>query len=219
MALARAIATEPRLLLLDEPLAAVDVELKERILPYLLRVRETLRTPLLYVTHNAGEAEAVAEEALLLRDGAVAWRGRASAILRERALPEVDPESRYENILVGVLEPGGGPEETGLLRVGEIQLAVPATDSPRPATRTTWGVSPEDILLSTRPPDHISARNVLRGSVVSRQDGNGGTWVRVGAGGLEWTVRLTRSAALELGIRPGLDVWLALKSHVLRRLH
>ncbi len=219
VALARAIATEPRLLLLDEPLAAVDVELKERILPYLLRVRETLRTPLLYVTHNAGEAEAVAEEALLLRDGAVAWHGPAASILRERTLPEVDPESRFENILVGVLERGSGPEETGLLRVGELRLAVPATDSPLPATRTTWGVSPEDILLSTRPPDHISARNVLRGSVVSRQDGNGGTWVRVGAGGLEWTVRLTRSAALELDIRTGMEVWLALKSHVLRRLH
>jgi molybdate transport system ATP-binding protein len=88
VALARAIATGPRLLLLDEPLAAVDVELKERILPYLLRVRETLRVPLLYVTHNAGEAEAVAEEALLLREGAVAWHGKASAIL---ARPEVLP--------------------------------------------------------------------------------------------------------------------------------
>lgn len=84
VALARAIATEPRLLLLDEPLAAVDVELKERILPFLLRVRESLRIPLLYVTHNAGEAEAVAEEALLLRDGSLAWRGAATAILRGR---------------------------------------------------------------------------------------------------------------------------------------
>jgi molybdate transport system ATP-binding protein len=182
-------------------------------------VRETLRTPLLYVTHNAGEAEAVAEEALLLREGAVAWRGPATGILRERTLPEVDPESRYENILVGLLEPGFGPEETGLLRVGETRFVVPPTDDSLPTARTTWGVSPEDILISTRPPDHISARNVLRGSVVSQQNSNGGTWIRVGAGGLEWTVRLTRSAALELRILPGMEVWLVLKTHVFRRLH
>jgi len=219
VALARAIATGPRLLLLDEPLAAVDVELKERILPYLLRVRETLRTPLLYVTHNAGEAEVVAEEAILLREGAVAWRGPAAAILREKALPEIDPESRYENVLVGALEAGGASEGTAVLRVGETRLIVPGADASAPAGRTTWAVSPEDILISTRSPDHISARNVLRGSVVSRQDSDAGAWIRVAAGGLEWTALLTRSAALELQILPGMDVWLALKTHVFRRLH
>ena len=84
VALARAIATEPRLLLLDEPLAAVDVELRERILPYLLRVRETLRIPFLYVTHNTGEAAAVTSEALLLRRGARRAPGRPTAQVHPR---------------------------------------------------------------------------------------------------------------------------------------
>mgnify|MGYP003694349261 CR=1 FL=1 len=72
VALARALATRPRLLLLDEPLAALDVGLRERILPYLMRVRDEWKTPVLYVTHNVGEALARSRRMLLLRDGRVA---------------------------------------------------------------------------------------------------------------------------------------------------
>src|SRR5207247_9110450 len=71
VSLARALASAPRLLLLDEPLAALDVALRERILPYLLRIRDEWRVPALYVTHNVGEAVALADRVLLLRDGGV----------------------------------------------------------------------------------------------------------------------------------------------------
>src|SRR5262249_45124913 len=81
VALARAIATGPRLLLLDEPLAAVDVAHRERILPYLLRIQNEMRLPFIYVTHNAGEAEALAAEAILLRDGKVAGPGGPADVL------------------------------------------------------------------------------------------------------------------------------------------
>ena len=84
VALARAIATEPRLLLLDEPLAAVDAALRGRILPYLLRVRQTLGVPFLYVTHNAGEARAVAEAALVLQSGALVFAGTPGGRDRSR---------------------------------------------------------------------------------------------------------------------------------------
>jgi molybdopterin-binding protein len=90
--------------------------------------------------------------------------------------------------------------------------AAPASGS------AVFAVSPDDILVSTRPPDHISARNVLRGTVVSKQESDAGDWIRVAAGGIEWTVRLTRSAAVELHLAPGSDVWLAVKTHTLRRL-
>ena len=76
VALARALATRPRLLLLDEPLAALDVALRERVLPWLLRVREAWSLPCLYVTHNVGEALAAAEHLLLLRDGRLEASGR-----------------------------------------------------------------------------------------------------------------------------------------------
>jgi molybdate transport system ATP-binding protein len=218
VALARALAIEPRLLLLDEPLAAVDRELKERILPYLLRVKETMGIPLLYVTHNTGEAGAVAEEALLLRDGAVALQGPAPNVLRSMALPEIDPEAHFENILSGTIEPVEAPGDTALLRVQQSVLLVPSAGAPPAGTKAVYAVSPEDILVSTRPPDHVSARNVISGIVASEEDSPAGDWIRVRAGGIEWTARLTRSAGRELGLEPGAAVWLAVKSHAIRRV-
>jgi molybdate transport system ATP-binding protein len=69
VALARALMSAPELLLLDEPLAVVDVERRRRILPYLERVRDELRVPIVYVTHDRSEATQLADEVIVLREG------------------------------------------------------------------------------------------------------------------------------------------------------
>jgi molybdate transport system ATP-binding protein len=217
VALARALARDPMLLLLDEPLAAVDAALRGRILPYLLRVREALEIPFLYVTHNAGEARAAAEAALVLRDGAVAFAGTPEDALA--AMSKEDPEARFDNILAGRLEAGEAAGETGSLAVGEARFAVPLTDETSPSgTDAVFSVAPEDVLVSTHPLAGVSARNVLPGRVCSIEMAGHGTRVRIAAGGLEWTARLTKAASEDLGLSPGLGVWIAVKTHAFRRL-
>ena len=222
VALARAIAARPRLLLLDEPLAAVDVALKGRILPYLLRVRDELHVPFLYVTHNAGEARAVAEEAVVLREGAVVFAGAP-----EQALAWVsqgDPEARFDNILAGRLEapPDAGSQDasrgTGVLRVGEAHLVVPAEDGDPSSSLAVFAVSPEDVLVSSRPLEGISARNVLPGAVVALEIGETSGWARIRAQGIEWNALVTKEAVRELELAPGRPAWIAVKTHVFRRL-
>jgi molybdate transport system ATP-binding protein len=218
VALARALAAEPRLLLLDEPLAALDVELKERILPYLLRVRDALHVPFLYVTHNAGEAAVVAGEALLLRDGAVVGEGPVESVLAAMAAERVDPGARYENVLAGALESRAPGTETAVFHAGGARLVVPAPADERVAGRTVFSVAPEDILVSAAPPERVSARNRLFGRVLSAREDEAGTWLRVEADGIPWTVRLTRAAEEELALTRDSRVWLTIKAHSFRRL-
>ena len=218
VALARALATEPRLLLLDEPLAALDVELKGRILPYLLRVRDALRVPFLYVTHNAGEAAVIAEEALLLREGSVVRQGPTEAVLAAMTGEHVDPAARYENVLAGALEPRAAGMETATFHAGGARLIVPATPTEAAPGRTVFTVAPEEILVSERPPERVSARNRLFGRVMSVRETPDGTWLRVHAEGIAWTVRLTHAAEEELALAPGAGVWLTIKAHAFHRL-
>ena len=81
VALGRALMSAPDILLLDEPLAAVDVELRRRILPYLERVRDEVKVPIIYVTHDRDEARRFADHVLLLERGSVVRSGDADAVL------------------------------------------------------------------------------------------------------------------------------------------
>jgi molybdate transport system ATP-binding protein len=81
VAVARALMSSPDLLLLDEPLAAVDVELRQRIVPYLERVRDELAIPMIYVSHNAAELHAIAEWTLVLQAGRVVAAGPTGQVL------------------------------------------------------------------------------------------------------------------------------------------
>jgi molybdate transport system ATP-binding protein len=84
VALGRALMTTPALLLLDEPLAAVDRARRDRILPYLLRIRRELHVPLIYVTHDATELGQIADRVLMIADGTVLGAGAPAEVLRSR---------------------------------------------------------------------------------------------------------------------------------------
>jgi molybdate transport system ATP-binding protein len=219
VALARAIATGPRLLLLDEPLAAVDVALRERILPYLMRIQNEMRLPFIYVTHNAGEAEALAAEAILLREGKVTARGAPADVLRAVTLSAVDPSASFENVFEGVLEPW--PRNPGAARLRLPQggvLQVPILQGPA-AGRAVFGLLPEDILVSAAPLQRVSARNVMEAEILTVDYSGADVWVGVRAAGATWRALLTPDAADELKLIPGVSAWIAVKTQAFRRLH
>ncbi|MDY7227639.1 molybdenum ABC transporter ATP-binding protein [Hyalangium rubrum] len=217
VALARALATDPALLLLDEPLAALDVALKERVLPYLLRIRDEARVPLLYVTHQLGEARVLAQEALLLEAGRVRAVGPADRVFGGAARGVLGLEGE-ENILEGVLErPAGG----GLrLRVSEgLGLWVPEGPELSTGARAAYAVLAEDILLSMAPLTGVSARNVLEGAVSRVEEaGVADRVLMVEVAGVPLAVRVTDAAVRELGVVVGSRVFLAVKSSACRRL-
>lgn len=218
VALARALATRPRLLLLDEPLAALDVALKGRILPYLLRVRDEMRIPFLYVTHNAGEALLLARAVLLLQEGRVVAAGPVSDVLAAHRVEAVDPGASFDNIFDGVLERDPGEEGVGRLATARGTTILVPVDPGFPLGRAVFSVTPEDVLLSVRPLDGISARNVFEGMVAGIDRVPTDAIVHVTVAGLAWRAHLTAGSVKDLGLSPGRRVWIAVKTRSFRRL-
>jgi molybdate transport system ATP-binding protein len=87
VALGRALLTAPKLLLLDEPLASLDAALKERLLSYLLRIRDEFAIPMIYVTHSPDEVVALCDETLILRSGKIEKRGRPADLFEISETP------------------------------------------------------------------------------------------------------------------------------------
>ncbi len=223
VALARALASAPRLLVLDEPLAALDRELKARILPYLLAIRDEARVPLVYVTHNVGEALLLAREALVLKDGAVLAHGPAERVLgaggHAGALATLDPDVRFDNVIAGTIAAVDEAAGIAHLAIADgLHLAVPAPAGATAGRRAAYAVPAEDVLVSIHPLAGISARNILAGQVTALDAIGRDAIVGISAAGRAWRARLTPAAARELGLAPGLPVWIAIKTHAFRRL-
>jgi molybdate transport system ATP-binding protein len=219
VALARALATRPRLLLFDEPLASLDVALRERILPYLVRIRDEWKVPCLYVTHNVGEALALAESLVLLRDGVVESVGAPLELLAAPGVARA-AEGGIENFLRGrILDHDPGRGVTRVELGPDLGIMVPLLADRAPGSSVTLAVRAEDILIAIEPVRGVSARNVYPGKILSLERTGVDVTIRCA---LEektraaWLVRVTPGAVEALGLGPGSDVFLAIKSHSVR---
>lgn len=210
VAIGRAILSNPRLLLMDEPLAALDEGRKAEILPYLERLRE-LGLPILYVSHSVAEVARLATTVVLLEAGRVVAVGPAAEVLAD---PGVAP-------VMGLREAGAmlsarlvGQDEDGLTRfeTGGGPLWLPQVRAAAGAV-LRLRILAQDVMLATERPRGISALNVLAGVVEEVRMGEGpGAMVRVRVGEEVLLARLTRRSvgALELG--PGKPVFAVLKA-------
>lgn len=217
VALARAILSNPQLLLLDEPLAALDIGLKERILPYLARVRDEFSIPMIYVTHNVTEVLTLADWVLMVSQGRLVAQGFPQEVLRSRQAIVQPGDDQFENILTArVMELDPESARTRVRLASGQELYIPLVSQPGVQT-VNVRISPDDILLGTKRPDGISAANVLAGTVKRIETLAGEALITVAAGD-EFFVRLTQSAVnrLELAVRT--PVFLIMKTRSFRLL-
>ncbi|HYM61948.1 MAG TPA: molybdenum ABC transporter ATP-binding protein [Thermoanaerobaculia bacterium] len=213
VALARALMTEPRLLLLDEPLASIDQPLRDKILVYLRRIRDIQRAPMLYVTHQPFEALALASDCLVLRDGRIVAQGSPDSVMHD---PAITGSAAIENVFHAI-DPRHDATR-GITRVSTaegIELVLPHDQLAAATFPLVVRISGDDIVVLGERPAAISSRNVLEGSVIALHVGEGIADVTF-ATPARIHVRLTRDAAEDLRLGIGSRVWLALRSRAFR---
>ncbi|MBB6252351.1 molybdenum ABC transporter ATP-binding protein [Nitrospirillum iridis] len=213
VALGRALLAAPRILLMDEPLAALDESRKAEILPYLERLRDQVGLPILYVTHAVAEVARLATTVVMLDQGRVRAVGAPSSLWSRPDLMDLTGGAEAGSLLDAVVG-----ERTG---DGLIPLDTPAgrilvphlPTELAPGSRTRLRIPARDVLLSDRAPQGLSALNILPGVVSDvRLEEDGSRVVRLDCVGATVLARVTGTSAAALAIAPGRPLWAIVKA-------
>lgn len=211
VAIGRALMSEPRLILADEPLSALDDARKAEILPYLERLRDEMRVPMLYVSHSAPEVARIATTVIMLDQGRITRTGPAAEVLADPAAATGDAGAVLTARVVAH-HPDGLTE----LDAGGLPLFLP-TLAARTGDRLRLRIGAGDVMLARGRPDGVSALNMLPG-VVDSVTGMGATGtgatvlVRLATPAGPVLSRITRRSADALGVAQGQRLVAVVKS-------
>ncbi|MDB5366488.1 MAG: molybdenum transporter ATP-binding protein [Rhodospirillales bacterium] len=212
VALGRALLARPRLLLMDEPLAALDAPRKQEILPFLERVRDAARVPIIYVTHALDEVDRLADTLVLLHHGRVLATGPLHQLSARTDLAVLSDRRDAGVVLACTIEAHDAALGQTRLRFDGGALTVPAW-SGAPGTRIRVRVRARDVAIATSAPAGLSIRNVLPAIVTAiTPHGAHEYFVSLRVGDSALTARVSRAAVAELTLSPGRDVWALVKS-------
>lgn len=213
VALARALVIDPCVLLLDEPLAALDAVTKSKLIADLRAWNQKHGIPILYVTHSREEVFALGERVLVLENGKFVAQGTPQEVMTAPYQESVAQLAGFENILDAKVVAVNEGRGTMTCRVANsaVELETPLARM-APGAWLRVGIRAGDILLATVPPLGLSARNVLPGRVVSLERRDMIVVARVDCG-VEMVVHLTLAARDTLQLQSGKEVWLVVKTH------
>jgi len=212
VAIGRALLASPRLLLLDEPLAALDAARKAEIMPYLERLRDETKIPMVYVSHSVAEVMRLASDIVVLSQGRVQAFGAAAEIASRLDL--VPPEEREEGGAIIDMIVAAHDETFGMTRLSAAagDIHVPGPMGP-PGTPARVRIRARDVMLATVEPQQISALNILRGRITAMADaGRASVNVTLDCGGAALVARITRQSAAVLHLAPEREVFAVVKA-------
>lgn len=217
VAIGRALLAKPRLLLLDEPLAALDTQRKSEILRYLELLRDEFAVPMLYVSHAVEEVVRLAGHVVLLSDGRVEASGPTAEIMSDAALRPMT--GRYEGGAVIAAQVVAHDLQYGLaeLKFSGGSLYVADLDA-LPGEAVRIRIRARDVALALQPPTGTTFRNVVACRIAAITDSAGSmAEVTLDANGATIAARITRKSRDELGLQPGITVYALIKAIALDR--
>ena len=215
VALARTLVTDPTVLLLDEPLAALDNMTKAKIIEDLRQWNQAHRIPILYVTHSREEVFALGERVIVLDAGRIVAQGTPHEVIAAPQQETVAQLVGFENTFDAVVDSVHPERGTMVCRVkadgAPVMLETPLVRG-GVGSALRVGIRAGDILLATAPPVGLSARNVIPGRIVSLDQRDVIVSARVKCR-VEMEVHLTLAARDSLQLETGKEVWLVIKTH------
>ncbi|MBI5431795.1 MAG: ATP-binding cassette domain-containing protein [Planctomycetes bacterium] len=215
VALARALCSRPELLLFDEPLGALDLPLRRRILPYLVRARDAFQVPAIFVSHDPLEVAALCDRTAVLERGRVVALGATQRVLRERA----SDLEMLENVVAATVEALEGSIALARLAGGSV-VRVPSSGL-AVGQAILFALAAEDVLVTTLEPHAISARNRLPARITAVHRDGGFCWLEAeldARAPTAITVALTPAAIDELELAIDKRVHLVFKTSACRVL-
>jgi molybdate transport system ATP-binding protein len=217
VAIGRALLASPRLLLMDEPLASLDHERKDEILPYLDRLRSEGRVPIVYVSHALDEVTRLADAMVVVSDGRVAAAGPVAEIMSRLDLGPLTGRAEAGSVLAATVVGQHEAYQLTELSVLGQPLLVPRVDTAAGA-HVRLRVRARDVAVATRVPDELSIRNHLFGRIAAvRQEPGAFAELAIDLGGPLLRARVTRHAVDELGLVPGKPVVALIKAVAVER--
>jgi molybdate transport system ATP-binding protein len=209
VALGRALLSSPDILLLDEPLAALDAARRSEILPYLERLRDETKLPMFYVSHLVDEVARIADDVVVLREGRVVTQGSVFDLLTRIEGGDMSAVGAVLDAKVASHREWEGLTD---LDFGDGKLIVPKI-AHLPGHRVRIRVRAEDIMLAREEPRAISANNVLSATVSAVRSGEGPQAdIQLKCGETRFIARITRASAARLSLEPGMKVYAIIKS-------
>jgi molybdate transport system ATP-binding protein len=212
VALGRALLSSPRLLLLDEPLSALDGARKGEIMPYLERLRDDAKLPMLYVSHSLDEVARLADDVIVLQAGRIVAQGPVFDMLAGLEFSELTGAPSYGAVIDTRVAAHRGEDGLSTLAFDGGELIVPLLSAPI-GSRLRVRIRAEDVMLAVEEPRGISANNILRCTVTAiRETGASHADVQLFCGGARLLARITKASAKRLALVPGSTVFAIAKS-------
>ncbi|HEU4621054.1 MAG TPA: molybdenum ABC transporter ATP-binding protein [Burkholderiaceae bacterium] len=220
VAIGRALLAQPRLLLLDEPLASLDAPRKAEVLPYLERLRDAFRVPMLYVTHAIDEVLRIADAAVVLHAGVPVAVGPVARVMSGlHRLPIGGARFEAGTVIEARVDAHDTRHALTMLDAEGLRLRVPRLDQPT-GSRVRVRVRARDVAISLVEPTQLSFGNAWAATIqaIDTDDGPYAD-IRLMCASTEVHAAITRESVERLHLRPGARVWALVKTVTLDTMH
>jgi molybdate transport system ATP-binding protein len=212
VAIGRALLANPRLLMMDEPLASLDEDRKAEILPYIERLRDETRLPIVYVSHSIAEVARLASTLVILSEGRIATAGPAAEVMARLDLSPITGRPETGAIVETRIIDHDMAFGLTRLRAAAGELRVPRLDLPV-GSKVRVRIRARDVMIAVREPKGLSALNVLPGIITEIGPSEGPiAELRLDCGGDALIARLTRQSIATLKLSQGRKVYAVIKS-------